>query len=185
MTFLLWTSSALAAVLLFWGVGAYQRLVRLRAAVLKAFAALETQLARLLALMAEFDAGLEAQAPVGEGEIHAQRQAVQAAAAALRAALAAARARPLDALAIAALARRARALNSAWAALVQAPALQDEGVAAPSLAPWVQQREELALQGRLARQQFNTAVTRYNEAVAQFPAGVLAWCCGFRKGRVL
>ena len=36
------------ALLLFWGIGAYNRLVRLRAAVSKAFAALDEQLVRQL-----------------------------------------------------------------------------------------------------------------------------------------
>ena len=36
---------------------------------------------------------------------------------------------------------------------------------------------------QLAADQFNAAVTRYNEAIAQFPAALLAWLFGFQAGR--
>ena len=36
-----------------------------------------------------------------------------------------------------------------------------------------------------ATEHFNLAVTRYNEAIAQFPAVILAWLFGFQPGRGL
>ncbi len=46
-------------------------------------------------------------------------------------------------------------------------------------------RAHLALQTRAATDQFNLAVVSYNNAIAQFPAIVLAWVFGFKAGRVL
>ena len=43
-------------------------------------------------------------------------------------------------------------------------------------------RAQLALQTHAATEQFNQAVARYNEAIAQFPAVLLAWLFGFKPG---
>ena len=44
-------------------------------------------------------------------------------------------------------------------------------------------RAQLAQQAHAATDQFNQAVVRYNEAIAQFPAVLLAWLFGFKPGR--
>ncbi|WP_313315827.1 LemA family protein [Pulveribacter sp.] len=175
----MWTTAIVLAVLVFWAVGAYNRLIRLRSAALQAFAVLDGHLVRWLALLGEYEAA--AGAAVGD---HAQA-AVAAAGGQFAAALAVVRAHPLDAGAAAALAAGAQVLETAWQSLVQSAALQSEGVAPPALAPWVQQREQLALQSAPAQQQFNDAVAQYNAAVAQFPASVLAWLFDFRKAQAL
>ena len=46
-------------------------------------------------------------------------------------------------------------------------------------------RAQLAQQTQAATEQFNQAVIRYNEAIAQFPAVLLAWLFGFKPGRGL
>ena len=181
----MWTTWIVLAVLMFWGVGAYNRLIRLRSAALQAFGALDAHLMRWLAMLAEYEAsaGGQASAPAA-GSAHAHA-ALGAAGAQFAAALAVARARPLDAGAAAALAAGAQVLEAAWQALVQSAALHSEGVAPPALAPWVQQREQLALQCTPAQERFNVAVGAYNAAVAQFPASILAWLFGFKKAQAL
>ena len=44
-------------------------------------------------------------------------------------------------------------------------------------------RAQLMVQAHVAIDQFDQAVGRYNEAIAQFPAVLLAWLFGFKPGR--
>lgn len=183
----MWTYSIVLALLLFWAVGAYNRLIRLRSAVFQAFGALDAQLVRWVALLAEYEAARRL--PDGEGvprsaadDAHA---ALVAAATQLSASLAVARARPLDEGAVAALATADEVLETAWQALLRAAAQASEGVAPPALAPWIHQREQLALHTGEARRQYNVAVQHYNQGVGQFPASLLAWLFGMKKGRSL
>ena len=46
----------------------------------------------------------------------------------------------------------------------------------------IARRVQLALQTHAAVALFNNAVGRYNEAISQFPALLLAWVFGFRPG---
>ena len=46
-------------------------------------------------------------------------------------------------------------------------------------------RAQLVLQVQAAASQFNEAVVRYNHAIAQFPAVLLAWVFGFKSGKLL
>jgi len=166
------------AVTLFWSVGAYNRLVRLRSAVLKAFGGLDVHLVRMLAMLGEYDA---AQASAGAPDLEA-RQALQAAAAQCAASLAVARARPLDAGGAVALSTDLQALEDAWGALShQLPAL-----AVPDGAtPWSQRWEQHQTENAQALAQLGAAVVQYNAAIAQFPAQVLAWLFGFKAARAL
>lgn len=186
------TTWILLALLLFWAVGAYNRLIRLRSAALQAFGGLDTYLVRWIALLGEYEAaratpgmsgtpGASGPAtPPDDG--HA---ALQAAATQFGASLAVARARPLDAGAAAALTAAMQVLDTAWQAIVREAAQASEGVAPPALAPWVQRREQLALHSGQAQQAFNDAVAQYNQAIAQFPANLLAWLFGFKKAQTL
>lgn len=173
----MWISGFALAVSLFWAVGAYNRLMRLRSAVMRTFGKVDAQLLRALALVAELEAARQG-APASARD-HA---ALVAAAEQLAASLAVSRQRPLDADATAALAAGMRILDAAWQAL--ADAAQDEDKAA-ALSPFLQQREQIAAQRGRAQQQFNAAVADYNAAVAQFPASVLARVFGFRRAQVL
>lgn len=169
---------AIAALLLFWLVGAYNRLVRLRTAVVRAFAALDQALLRLQALLAECDL---APAQV-QGPVQAAQQALQAAAGQFGASLAQARQQPLQRGAITALAAGLAALDGAWQALVRAREDEDGPVA---VAPWRAQWQICQTHQQLARTQFNTAVAQYNAAIAQFPPSLLAWLFGFRAAGTL
>lgn len=176
-----------AAALLFWAVGAYNRLVRLRAGVAQAFAGIAAHGARLLALLDEFGA---ANPPC---EAMPAQAVLKAAAAQFGTCLAAARAAPLHAAEIAALATAAQVLGAAWgAALHELPEEAEgygggapAGASAGPRALWRQRWEEEQVRSSASVQQFNTAVQHYNAAIAQFPALLLAWMFGFKAARAL
>jgi LemA protein len=158
-----------AAVLVFWMVGAYNRLVRLRFAIGAAWAQIDTQLQRraqaLPGLVAALQAPLAAERPTLESVGAAQQQVLEAASV-LRAAPV--RAESATAL-LAALAQLDSTLTRLLALLDQQPALRGEPVVAAGL------RELHDVNQRLpfARQLFNDAVQPYNEAARQFPTRLL------------
>jgi LemA protein len=103
------------------------------------------------------------------------------AAAQFAACLAAARARPLEPEGIAALSAAQDVLVMAWERAERDDA---HDLAGPRLPDTVTaRRAQLALHTHAAADQFNQAVTRYNEAIGQFPAVLLAWLFGFKPGR--
>lgn len=167
----------LLAVMVFWAVGAYNRLVRLRSAVIQAFGGLDVYLVRMMALPGECaaaaDMRAQAEAPVW--------QSLQAAAAQFGASLAVARAQPLQADAAAALSTALQVLCAAWDALAQS----GTGAGAQSAATWAQQWDHLQMQRTQAQELFNRAVLQYNDSLAQFPARLLAGVFGFQRGRTL
>lgn len=186
----------LAAVLFFWAVGAYNRIVRLRSAVIAAFGGLDTFLLRLIALLGEYQS---ARAAGGTGQHRQRHDALEAATAQFGAALVVVRAAPLDGAAMAALATGVQVIDDAWKTLAVgeelARAARGKGkskvatVAAPEadsrFQPWAQQYQELQLHSNAAKEQYNQAVASYNQAVGQFPANLLAWFFSFKKGQVL
>ncbi|QEA12671.1 LemA family protein [Comamonas flocculans] len=170
------------AIAVFWMVGAYNRLVRQRAAVLQAFGALDAFYLRWITLTGECLAALRE--PEGDAGLADARAAVDAATGQLGASLAVARARPLDGAAIAALGAGTQALAAAWQGLRQ----QAEGApqaARTALALWGRQYEALRQQSLPTREAFNAAVQAYNAAIGQFPANVLAWLFSFRRSQGL
>lgn len=181
---ILWTS---AAVLLFWAVGAYNRLVRLRAAVIQSFAAVEP----LMREQAELVIGcVPASAEPGSAEpdeliddMAALWSGLRGAAEQFRACLAAARSRPLAAEGIAALGAARDVLHMAWQRMQQ----EDLHDLAGSALPDHLQIQWRQLSARIhdAVQAFNQSVGDYNEAVAQFPAMMLASVYGFAPARTL
>ena len=157
------------AVALFWALGAYNRLMRLRSAVVQSFGGFDAHMLRLLALLGEFNATAPA---------HPETAALQGAATQLGASLAVARARPLQPDAVAALAAARGVLQLSWAGAARP--LPDD---APT--PWQARWDEYALQNEQAVCVFNDAVAQYNAAIAQFPANLLAWTFGFKAARGL
>lgn len=200
------------AVLLFWAVGAYNRLVRLRSAAIQAFGGLDAHLVRTITMLGEYEATL-----LPERDPSDARAALWAATTQFGASLAVARARPLDAEAAAALSTADQVLDVAWQAVVRSaasqpaaaepaprsgrkkkrvgtvgvaesaaePAPEDASVDQSALAAWSIRRDQHVAHNTVARQQFNDAVAQYNRAIAQFPANVLAWLFGFQKARPL
>jgi len=196
---MLWSSPLfwiVFAVFLFWALGAYNRLMRLRSAVVQSFGSFDAHMVRLVALLGEFGAAQAVQRGLllsdsGEHEVAALRGATTQ----LSASLAVARARPLHADAVAALAAARDVLQATWQGVLRK--MQDnpdmpEGVSGVTqespfkvLSIWQVRWEEHSVQNEQAVRVFNDAVVQYNAAIAQFPASLLAWVFGFKAARVL
>ncbi|HSV37016.1 MAG TPA: LemA family protein [Ramlibacter sp.] len=173
-----WT---VAALLVFWGVGAYNRLMRLRAEASAAFGVLDAELTRHVDLVRHQLPPPDATQPAPLWEEANLWAGLHAAATQFAASLAAARSRPLEPERIAALSAAQDVLATAWERAERDDA---HDLAGPRLPDTVTaQRAQLALQTHAATNQFNHAVARYNEAIAQFPAVLLAWLFGFKAGR--
>ena len=184
----------LLALLVFWAVGAYNRLARLRSGCVQQFGALDAHLGQWHAMLQAFEAQ-----PKAEGQspalVHAQA-ALHQTAAQLQAALVEARGRPLRETALASLEHACSALDVAWQAMTKVAvdtSAAGTGAAPPDapspdpdpLQPWQQRWTEHQVRNRLGLQQFNAAAERYNAAIAQYPARLLAWLLGFRPVRSL
>ncbi|SDJ60552.1 lema family protein [Variovorax sp. OV700] len=197
-------SWVVVAVLLFWFVGAYNRLVRLRAAVLQAYAtldaALQKQLDFVLASIAAAVPEKDAPSPGFSSSV----APLQAAATQLATLLGATRLHPLDPGGMAALATALQVLVSAWqrqhpdAVTVfdadgtlsrPAPLLPSGGGAgagaASSGAAEPMAWPEPSAAAEIARSQFNLAVEQYNAAIVQFPALLVAWMVRLRPAAPL
>jgi LemA protein len=160
-------------VLLCWCVGAASRLLRLRAAVARAFAALALVLQRRLTWVQERT--LAPQSQVGQRLAAARSQCALA--------LEQASKRPLDAARIQSLALAGNALDAVWAAAEQAPppdAKSDTKPDAGGLTWDALRHQALPLQIT-----FNDQVARHNRAVTLFPASVLAFVLRFKPAAPL
>ena len=169
-----------AAVLVFWGVGAYNRLVRLRHEIVRAYTALEVEITQRHALLLRWTDALR---PVLEGSPQAA-DAVRAAAEQVLIASERARLRPSAARIIASLRLAEDTLAAARARLLaELPAhLHQNSLSGTSL-ELAGFTDELAATGStlaFARRQFNEAADAYNEAVLQFPTVLIASLFGFR-----
>lgn len=176
----MWSSPLIwivVAIVIFWAVGAYNRLVRLRSSAIQAFGSLDAHLLRWLAMLGEFEAA-QATAGASGGEV---RNSLRGAVTQLSASLAVARARPLQGDAVAALSAACAALDAVWQSLQ--PADADEAVR--SMSPWRARWDELRSHNEQAAQLFNDAVLQYNAGIGQFPALLLAWIFGFTTARAL
>ena len=162
--------AVLAGTLLFWVVGAYNRLVRLRGTIVRQFVPVEVQLTqREPLLMQQLDA-LASVLLNATPRLDALRAACQQ----CRAACAHARVRPGAAGAIASLRLAEDIVGEARARLpVQAVAGLDLSALNAQLAA-----ADTTL--AFARHQFNNAVTEYNDAVRQFPTALIVGLFGFR-----
>ncbi|MDH6170791.1 hypothetical protein M2282_005969 [Variovorax boronicumulans] len=188
------------AVLLFWFVGAYNRLVRLRAAVLQAYATLDAALGKQLDFVqASISAAPQAEPP--SQEMLSSIAPLQAATTQLATLLGATRLHPLDAGGMAALGTALQVLLSAWQrqhpdavtvfdadGTLSRPAPAQAGanaVAAPPNAAEPIAWPEPSAAAEIARSQFNLAVGHYNDAIVQFPALLVAWAVRLRPAAPL
>lgn len=179
-SFVPWLVAALA---LFWAVGGYNRLVRLRSDAKQAFAALEADLAKLVKLVHECVPPEEEQAQSQFTGGSAFWGGLQGAAAQLSATLNSAKARPLDPERIAALGAAQEVLGMAWDRAERDDAHDLAGPRLPENAS--SERQQLERMALVATEHFNQAIARYNDAIAQFPATLLAWIFGFQPARGL
>ena len=164
-----------AALALFWMLGAHNRLVALRNAIMAAWAQVDEPLQGRSAAVGALAAGLREPLRDEQGAL----EAVMTAQAQLQAAMAAMRERPAQAPRAAALtaaeATLAPALSRLLALLEQHPALAaSEALAAQLAAP-----QDATQRLGFARQLFNDAVAAYNQAAQQFPTRLLSRLFGF------
>ena len=192
-----WLAVALG---LFWFVGAHNRLVRLRSAVMQAFGGLDAALQRQL----EF---IQARHTGAAEPVSGAQASLLAAVGQFAAVLAATRQRPLDPVAMSALSTALHVVLASWQRLypddvtsfhadgtlargdTQAGALTPAPLA-PRPTPPAQATPPLgwpepSAAAEMARGQFNQAVSAYNAAIAQFPAVLVAWAFRLRGGTLL
>lgn len=180
-TLLFWLS---LAVLLFWALGAYNRLVRLRAQAIGAFTAVDHRLVQVLTLVSERVAVLRAQPAAAGAAPDAQAvpadtslDGLRGASIQFEVALRVARKSPLDGPAMAALRTACATMLVSWE---RSQAQADDALNANQRA-W----EDNQQASSEALESFNQSITIYNRAIAQFPAVVLAYFFGFRTAQSL
>ncbi len=163
---------AAAVVIVFWMLGAYNRLMALRNGIGSAFAKLDDGLASAaevaLALAAALRGAMANEQGALDALVHTSTQ-LQAAVSRVRGQAASAFA---AATVTAAMAEFGAAGSRVRALAEQQPALANDAAAdvARQLAAWRDADARIAF----ARQLFNDAVNRYNEAARQFPTRLLA-----------
>ena len=168
-------SWAVAAVLLFWMVGAYNRLVGLRSALVRSFAPVEAQFRQRHALLLRL---VDALALAGAA-VPAPVEALRAACTQAESACTRARGRPaaigmITSLRLAddILGEVRQRLPAAWLADMALAELNAELAAGDSTLAF-------------ARRQFNACVEEYNLAVRQFPTWLIAGLFRFRRAGTL
>ena len=188
----IWVGAALA---LFWFVGAYNRLMRLRSAALQAYATLDAALVRQL----EFVLARSADDAPGAASEPLPSAALRGAAAQLATLLAATRLRPLRPAGIAALGTALHVLVVAWQRLHPDDAViafEADGTLSRPAPLSMSAREEPpdsvpiawpepSAAAEIARGQFNLAVAQYNASIQQFPALLVAWIMRLRPAAPL
>ncbi|MEY3888334.1 MAG: hypothetical protein RL650_2426 [Pseudomonadota bacterium] len=182
--------SAILAVLFFWAVGAYNRLVLLRAGVAKQFAAVDAQLLRVLvwlqgnlpASMRDMLSEME-EAALPEALLKNERDLnLLKILEDLSDSLDVARTQPLSAIAMQKVNQDRLAL-AAWAkAEVRAG---QTGEPTWFIEPLPYKFDRLKAQAWPLMDAYNQAVTKYNDAVTQFPASMLAKQVKFLPAQML
>jgi len=181
-TVLVWIA---IAVFLFWSMGAYNRLVRLRSQGLVAFAALEGSFKQYVSLVKE---NIPETAEVHDGDdaghghdnSSAAWAGLAAAAEQFNASLKVAHAHPLNGPTTSALKTAFETLCLSWSRLQHLPPdLAGSALPATLQSQW----EHIAFQTEIARTEFNRLVANYNDAIGQFPALLLAWMFGFKPAQ--
>lgn len=171
----------LAAILLFWGIGAYNRLMRLRNAIGEAYG----QLDQHLSARAEICSQLLARTRPLLGSEQATFDALESAQAEAQAAAQAARARPHAGDPVANLAVASAVHAAALTRLMSLLDHQAELREQADIDAMVTELKLIERQRAFARQVFNQAVAQYNEAAQAFPTRVLASLYGFSEARSL
>ena len=182
--------SSILAVLFFWAVGAYNRLVVLRASVAKQFAAVDAQLIRVLvwlqgnlpASMRDMLSEME-EAALPEALLKNERDlTLLAILEELSDSLDLARAQPLSPVVMQKVNQNRLAL-AAWAK-VEVRAGQS-GEATWFIDPLPYKFDRLKAQAWPLMDAYNQAALKYNDAVSQFPASVLAKQLNFVPAQTL
>jgi LemA protein len=169
------------AVLVFWGVGAYNRMVRLRNQIGNAFAQIDVQLKRRYDLIPNL-------VEVARKYAAHERETLEAVTAARNQAKAAAdgaRVRPAFADAVTSLAVAEQVLGGAMGRLMALAEAYPELKADQSLRELAEELTSTENRLAFARQLFNDATLDYNNAAQQFPTRLMANLFGFREAAML
>ncbi len=166
----------LVAVMVFWALGAYNRLVRLRAAVQAADNQWQEVLRRWVRTSQAWRAAAPVQAAdLADGAALAATERLEHASQVLEAALVAAQARGGERLPSHPEWDACRALLAAWTDMLA----NAGGTEAAEMAPWRAQAADLQAVTTIAARNAEEAMQAYQAAIGQFPASVLAQVCGF------
>ena len=172
---------ALAAVLVFWAVGAYNRLIRLKNTIANAFGQIDVQLKRRYDLIPNLVEAakkyLQYESTTLEAVIKARNQA--------RAASDVVRSRPANALAVTTLAVAEQALGSSLGQLFALAEAYPELKADQTIRELSEELTSTENKVGFARQAFNDAVLDYNNAQGQFPAVLVARIFNFAPSAML
>ena len=172
---------AILAVLTFWAVGAYNRLVRLRNTIANAFGQIDVQLKRRYDLIPNLVEAakkyLSHERETLEAVITARNQAKSAGDAV--------RSRPANALAVTTFAVAEQALSSSLGQLFALNEAYPELKADETIRELSEELTSTENKVAFARQAFNDAVLDYNDAQGQFPAVLVAKLFSFAPSAML
>ena len=172
---------AVMALLVFWAVGAYNRLVRLKNTIANAFGQIDVQLKRRYDLIPNLVEAakkyLQHEQSTLEAVITARNQA--------RAASDAVRSRPANAGAVVALAAAEQALDGSLGQLFAVAEAYPELKADVTIRQLSEELTSTENKVGFARQAYNDAVLDYNNAQGQFPALLMARLFGFMPSAML
>ena len=175
------TFIAVAALLVFWTVGAYNRLVRLKNIIANAFGQIDVQLKRRYDLIPNL---VEAAKKYLQHE-YATLEAVIAARNQARTASDAVRSRPGKADAVIALAAAEQALDGSLGRLFAVAEAYPDLKADQTIRELSEELTSTENKVGFARQAYNDAVLDYNNAQEQFPTLLLARLFGFTPSVML
>jgi LemA protein len=170
-----------AALLMFWMLGAHNRLVALRNDIGAAWAQLDEPLQRRAATVVPLVAGVRGYLADEQGAL----DAVLAALAMVQMAAHALRPHPAHAPQAAALTSPEAALAAALARLLSLVEHRTDIAADATLVPHLAALRDAGQRLGFARQLFNDAVQRYNDAARQFPTRLLSSLFGFSAAGTL
>ena len=186
----------LAALLAFWAVGAYNRLVQLRGAAVAVWAPIDTQLRRRQALAFELAEVLAGEGVMGDAAGRASLESLAAATRQAQAAADHALVRPSRAGAVQSLGVAEQVLDGALRPLrarIESGGLWEAGGGSGTVEEEIAARlqsllealDETEAQLAFTRQRFNEAVDTFNEAVRELPTCLLASVFGFQPAAAL
>lgn len=172
---------AFAALLVFWAVGAYNRLVRLKNTIANAFGQVDVQLKRRYDLIPNLVEAtrkyLSHEAATLEAVTLARNQA--------RVASDAVRSRPTNAAAVSTLASAEEALTVSLGRLFVVAEVYPDLKADDTIRELSEELTSTENKMTFARQAYNDAVLDYNNAQGEFPAVLLARLFGFGPSAML
>ena len=171
----------LLAMLAFWAVGAYNRLVRLKNIIAQAFGQLDVQLKRRHDLISNLVEAAQKYLPHEPVTLEAVTSARNQA----RSASDAVRTRPDRAQAVTALAAAEQTLDSSLDQLFALAEAYPDLKADPTLRELSEELTRTENKVGFARQAYNDAALDYNNAQSQFPALVIARMFGFAPSAML